>query len=343
MRFEHMYDHYFFMPEQTEVINRLFQVGDSNYLLAAVTKQADTTSVWLLYECEIEEDKFPRSIEDMPKTKREEMEGAEYNNFNKTYLTAKEFNFGGKVFRVCRSSGGRLNYHQVHDYTKVQHFLDRGLSMAMLRELDDKKLGLAVYELQDQETFEIDDLDHDSDIVVTTDMTFKRYAAQHKMILNMGLYEEAIEVELEDPTSKERIKCQIHGLDTYDFWAENDFEGLANAKQQLPKEAQVEWEKNVLSTYETLCPRDKVLAFVHYEVKDGVSLEFYSTELLDKKIERQSGAAGVGVIIGRNGKGKDNQDLRSAMIMAVDRDFDGPIEVELLRWSQQIPGFTIQI
>lgn len=146
--------------------------------------------------------------------------------------------------------------------------------------------------------------------------------------------------------NNQTCRCYFHPLTLNDIHAEEEksFDPLSPNLSHLTADQIVEFRQLRRDSFLRLCPEDKVLAMVNYEIEDGYSMEVFLSESLDLKPEKIDHTAGVTVSFykfaddhkyGRHGLRNHAMHLK-----AVSHDFDLPIDAEIMKLHRHIPGGT---
>lgn len=340
---------YFFLPDREVIIDRMIEIDDRKVCLSALTEMAGVTTMWIISEDDSEKTARGHHFE-LAKTNRESVMQSRLYHSDSREIFIKEIVFGDKVFKVGSASGGRVMEGQGDDAIKVKHFLDQGLSEATLRSFQTCKMILRGYELREGEIFDIFGTDYEGPIRIETSPGHKSISVDKSITLPFGSYEESIEMMVKDPDSDRTYRIHINGVVPYDLWAEKAKEIQTNNQKpdEMSVEDYVEWQFHLEEAYHNLCPKNKVLALMQYEADRKVSLRVHTKNWLNRQIDyknsKSSGA--IGVIFGTDNNspvGLNGYKLMSTEIEAVDKDFCGKLEVEILDLIETLPGETFKV
>lgn len=206
------------------------------------------------------------------------------------------------------------------------------------------------YELREGEIFDILGTDYEGPIRIETSPGHKSISVDKIVTLPFGSYEEPIEMMVKDPDSDRTYRIYINGVVTYDLWAEKAKENQSNNQKpdKMSAEDYMEWQSHLEEAYHNLCPKGKVLALMQYEADCKVSLRVHTKDWLNSQIENKPSKSGgaVGVIFGTDKGSPDGlmgYKLMTTQIEAVDKDFCGKLEVEILDLIETLPGETFMI
>lgn len=337
------FKNYFFLPDREVIIDRMIEIDGRKVWLSALTEMAGVTTMWIISEDDSEKMARGHHFE-LAKTNRESViQSRLYRPDSRDMV--KEIVFGDKVFKVGSASGGRVMEGQGDDAIKVKHFLDQGLSEATLRSFQTCKMILRGYELREGEMFDIMGTDYEGQIRIETSPSHKIISVDKSITLPFGSYEEPLELMVKDPDSDRTYRIHINGVVPYDLWAEKAKEIQSNNQKpdDMSAEDYVEWQSRLEEVYHNLCPKDKVLALMQYEVDGKVSLSVHTKNWLNRKIDyKNSKSCGaIGTVFGTDKNspvGLMGYKLMTTQIEAVDKDFCDKLEVEILDLIETLPG-----
>lgn len=344
LRGDDVFRNFFFLPDREIIIDRVIKIHGKKYCLAAMTEMADVCTMWVISETEVENIAKSHHFE-LAKTNRESiLQGRAYKP-DLDSLSFKALTFGDKVFKVGSAGSSRIMEGQGDDAIKVKHFLDKGLSEATLRLFEPWKMVVTGYDLMEGEALDIFDLDFKGPLKVETTPCHKTINVDQVLTLPFASYKEPVEVVVEDPDSNRTYRIYINGILAYDLWAEKAKEDQETIKKpiEMSLEDNQLWQAQLEQAYLKLCPKHQVLPLLQYEVEANVSLHVHTSEWLDRKIDdsHDNGCGSVGLLFGRGKRtllGLKGFELRSVQVEAVDKDFCGVLDLEIVDLIEVLPA-----
>ncbi len=197
------------------MINRKIQMNGIEYYLVSITISEGTTSLWIIHEQTVDIEGHPRKNRYNPNQTNREMI---IDNPNRPpimkSLDIQEIVFGEKNFTVGSHSCGRLHDYQGRAYTRMQHFIEKGMPLEILKSMNLYNVCLSNYDLMEGEVFEMEEVDSEEVITIHTPMLSRSIPVQMKLSLQMGRYDEAIEVDVAVPENDKVVHCYINGVET---------------------------------------------------------------------------------------------------------------------------------
>ncbi|WP_198006284.1 hypothetical protein [Alkaliphilus oremlandii] len=341
------------LPQEEILINRRVYIRGIPAHIISLTKEKHRNALWVLYEgasgsSEEMEDIYEIDGEERigNKTNRQDIVDPMHRERNARNIGfISEITIQNQKLIFTSSQGYHLHDRHYEGYMQLQHFIEKGLDLEGLNEINVNNLVIQCYAQDENPEFPEIDLSKALDITLKIGSDFKRELMDPPMAsiqLRFKEYEKEHKFSFFDPVENENIEFYINKMEHYDVWEETK----KRVEKEWPKIAskdEIEQIKGELfDTIEQICPKGMDLAIMEYESEKDVQLNFYTTEYLDSKPIHRSSSVGM-IFSPENKLGQNGFTNRICMLKPVAKDFNEAIEIELLYWFREIPEEIIHI
>lgn len=326
---------------------------------------------WYEQKCESEELQFSESLKTHEKIRRDRILNEIKFSHDFPNIALRRITVGGRVFDISSSGSTLMDGISIDETLMLAEFLKLGyIPNEVIRYKDFENLYFSYFELCGSFNKIPSELST-TPITLTTARNSKLHLTSKKLKLKTGKkYPHAM--SFSDRNSGEKHSFYIENVTLMDVWTDMEkqfddprFTSIASPEQIQHAKTNMEFCLN------SMCPRNMRLPVIEYEADSSISLEFFLTAHLDSSLHDQkyentkdipanskgnsSDASAVGIIGGSDGPtaivisssseglGKHGIKLRSYVIQTPVPENTEDIEVEMLRFYQNIPSEDIVI
>lgn len=185
-----------------------------------------------------------------------------------------------------------------------------------------------------------------TDITISIKMAAHNYTYPIEQPITLTFDTDFEKQVLLDTGDHQSCRCYFHPLSLNDIHTEEEknFDPKSANLSHLTPGQITEFRQLRKTSFLNICPEDRVLAMVNYELENGYSMVVHLSENLDIRPEKKDQSDGVTVGFYRfeDGDKFGEHGLRNhAMhLTAVSRDFKSSIEAEIMMLHKHIPGGT---
>ncbi len=321
--------------EKERILNVSYQAGKRYGVLAMLAKRDSTVFLWeICNETEEEYEKKVRFYKQKPRTNRallrDNLDGGDS-------LLIKEIAIEDQKLTVSSASGTCIG----EDYNEPErvmliYMLERGLKLGQLEQEPLNRLRMNCYEMKEQE--------------------FPKMEVSGSLLLKLEVSEQHIPVlvskrihlkENKEPRivkvkKEEEFIVYINGIHYFDAWA--DAETRFQDKQyteRFSEEEIIRMKTEFMKNLPELCPKGCVIPLIEYECDNDYQVQFYSTEYL-RRAPRESSSAMFLLFKPDKEKGPRGFRNRVCPLEAVEKGFEGSIDMELFLYYKKIPGEKLE-
>lgn len=328
------------IPREEYIINKRVNIQGVDVLLLSFTIEDDKNCLWTIQKQEeFISDRFSNEDEEPFKSNRDKLlHNLETSNINRN-LNIKEIEIQNNTISFGSSTGGGIYDMNIGAMMKLQHFVGKGLISEEWDDIELENLYISQYKQREDEKAPIIDMSKDLDITLHISSNTVEIPIQHPFKVEFGKQDVGTRVMYYDEELGKESYFFINEVYSFDVYEdlEDKFKNIEDLNMR--KEAL----SNITEALEKIYPRDKNLAVIKYETIDDVQLKFNMKDYLDAKPIVHNSATSVGLIFGsKDGElGANGYKIRECILQAIDKDFNGELEIELFSRFLQIPEETI--
>lgn len=336
MLFKEFKENNLFKNIEEFVINKKVNIRGKEILLLSFIKYGESGKLWTLQKKSSEREEY----ECYYNTNREEQinhikrnADLEHIYINKMILQNKEINF-------TSSQGLSIEYAGAMDLSVINYFIDKGLINEEWDFVDIEDMIFSVYEQSEEEDFPTIDKNKKIDITLHIEEDTIEKLIQHPFKLKIGKYEKDTKINYIDYDGKDNF-FYVDELLKYDILEKTISDINANI-DQIEKEYRDSYKEDCLLGVEGICPKNMDYTALYYENEENIQLRFLTKEYLDNKpVYSNCTSAMLWYCDVENGINGYNQWVDG--IKAVEKDFNGEIEIELFSKFIKIPKEIITL
>ncbi|WDV44923.1 hypothetical protein PV797_15550 [Clostridiaceae bacterium M8S5] len=328
-------------PIKEILIDKIVKIRGFDVHIVSLTQEKNKNVLWVLYECNDELTDLEEREEYI--SNRDKMINSVNKHMKDINFYISELYIQNQKMTFIRSRGISLDdYHPDEGYSWLQHFIENGMSTDHWDEVNVSNIVIEAYEQKEDEKFPKIDLSRELDITITISEGFKEVLINQPIKLEFGEMQKGNELYFYDTIGNKKRTFYIDKMEHYDVWQDINKKLESQEFQNFSKNQMKQMKTDYLASIEEICPKGMDLAMLEYETEDGIQLNFYTKEYLDKKpvYKNYSGSLGFRLDkkIGINGFKN-----RLAMIKPIKKDFYNSIDVELFSWYLEIPKEVITL
>jgi hypothetical protein len=333
-----------FLPKKEISINKIVKIREIDVQLISLTSQEHRNVLWAMYQlpCYVDEEIDSEERTEYT-TNRDDM----INDISKEIssppnIYISEIMIQNQKITFSSSSANRMCDMSYEGYMQLQHFIDNGMVTTNWNEVDLANIVISAYEQKESEEFPTIDLSKKLDITLKVSREFKQVLTNHPIAMEFGEMEKGNKFYFYDSIEKKNRICYIDKMEHYDIWEESNRHFEDERMQAFSEEQIKQMKEQYWACTEEICPKGMNLAILEYETEDGVQLNFYSKEYLDKRPVHKNSSS---MMFFKSDKelGSNGFKSRVDMIKPVEKDFNGSIDVELFSWVMEIPEEIITV
>lgn len=323
--------------EKERILNVSYQAGYRYGVLAMLAKRDDTVFLWeICNETEEEYAKKVRFYKQKPRTNRALLRD---NLHSGDSLPIKEIEINGQKLSVSSASGTCIgeDYNEAEQIMLI-YMIERGLRLGRLEHEPLSRLRMNCYEMKEKNFPQIEEGSSPSLMLEVAEQQIpvlvnKRFHLK----LRAGKESHIVKVKKE-----EEFIVYINGIRYFDAWA--DAETRFQDKQYtegFSEEEIARVKKEFMKNLPELCPKGYVIPLIEYECENDYQVQFYSTEYLRRAPKGSSSAM---FLLFRPDKEKGPRGCRNRVcpLEAVEKGFEGSIDMELFLYYKKIPGEKLE-
>lgn len=335
-----------FHPDEEFVINKKVNIRGEDVLLLSFTKENNRGSLWIMKKRDIAEEDI---YELESKTRRKEkLDHIESSNRNPQFFINK-MEIQGISLEFDTASNYYIAEDDVRGVIKLLHFIELGLIPEEWDSLELENLVITQYQQKEGDIGQNIDTTKDLSIVLYIGQDIRQVPILHSFKIQMGKYDKGKKIVYYDKELGRESCFYINEIGSYDPY--EDIENKVKIIEDMEQREKI--LNDLISGLEEYCPRGKSLAFIEYETEDDTQLEFYLKEYLDSSLVIHEYNTETGVIGRSTGfmvlampdkdRGINGYKLRACMMQAIDKDFEGELEIELFSRYLTIPEEKIEV
>lgn len=331
------------LPSKEILINKILKIRGIDVQLISITSEEHRNVLWAMYQLPHHVDEGINSEERIEYTSnRDKMVNDIIKEIRSPNIHISEVMIQDKKMTFDSSSANRMSYINYEGYMQLQHFIAKGMDTTIWNEVDLDNIVIAAYMQKENEEFPIIDLSRNLYITLKVSRDSKQVLINQPLALEFGDMEKGNKFYFYDSIEKKNLTCYIDKMKHYDIWEEANHHFKSEQMQAFSKEQIKQMKEQYLATTEEICPQGMNLAILEYETEDGVQLNFYSKEYLDKKPVQKNSTSMMFFKLDKE-LGINGFKSRVCIIKPIDKDFKGNIDVELFSYFMEIPEEIITV
>lgn len=332
------------LPTKEILINKIVKIRGFDVHLLSITAEEDRNVFWMMYNQPSNVDlKIDLEERSEYASNRDEMIDDVSREMKPHHFSISEIHIQGKkmTFSSYRASCmGNMNFE---GRMQLQHFIERGISTKNWDEVDLSNIVIASYKQSEDEEFPEIDLSRELDITIKVNSEFKQVLANKPMTLEFGEAKKGDTLSFYDSIGNQERTFYINKMEHYDVWKDVSEKFESEEIRGLSEERIKEIKEKYFICLKEICPKGMNLARLEYESEDDIQLNFYSKEFMDRKPAPKASSSSMMLFKSDKEFGINGFKSRLSMIMPVDKNYSGSIDVELFSWYLKIPEEVITI
>ncbi len=338
------------IPTKEYIINKAVNIRGVDVLILSFTIEEDKNCLWLIYQQEnIPEDELLDELDGMEyeyvekvKTNRENKLKSIERKSREKYFFIKEMEIQNQIVTFGSSSSSIIHDMNMEGVMKLQHFVEKGLSLDEWDDVNLENLVITQYEQSKDESAPIIDDTKELNLKLCINPDSREIQVQHPFKVGFGKQDIGTKITYYDEELAKENYFFIDEIYSFDVYKDME-EKVEKIEDEEMRQNMI---NNLMEVLGSICPRDKNLAVIKYETVDNRQLNFYMKDHLDTvpityrtNDSTIGGASSVGIIWGSNeeGEGINGYKVRGCVLQPIDKDFDGELEIELFSRYLQIP------
>ncbi len=332
------------------LINKNIIIQGIESLILGFTKEKENNKLWVLYRKnknheynDVEEERhnfFYTTNRELLKEQVRVFQEEEHIHFKEMIIQNQKCTFDSSYLRGIEN----LDYESMNT---LRHFIEEELVPKDWECLDVRDIMIASYDQKLGEQLPKIDYNKNIDIILRIEKRSKEVLVEYPLTFRLGKSDKDTKIYYFNKGTNEEEFFYLNSIEKCDIWkeVEDDFDTkIYNNIDYMNENEKEKYKNEYIKACENICPRDKDLVNIYYETMNNNQLRFFTKEYLDSKPIYNENSGSFAITLGYRDEEGINGYIKSVEnLKAVDKDFDGKIEVELFSKFIDIPVETIYI